>query len=224
MNWKDNVVYWHKIERDRAQDGPGLRTVLWLVGCPIRCKGCQSHHLWDRDYPGTNQMHPALLARKLYEMSAGQPLTITGGEPFAQVEMLASLLYSVRQIDEYHQRPRREILVFTGFTWQNLISRAGSDPMHPVHLALQEIDVLVDRPYDPSQDDNAIQWRGSRNQRVIDVQASRANGALAFEERLILLDWDTPTLTLTPDGALVGAGDLVRELFGEGEAIGRCGH
>jgi anaerobic ribonucleoside-triphosphate reductase activating protein len=156
-------------------------------------------------------------------MAADQPLTITGGEPFAQAEMLASVLYNVRQIDSYYNRPRREILVYTGFTWHNLQNQMNGNPHHPIHEALVEIDVLVDGPYVPNLDDNEIQWRGSRNQRVIDVPASLHNGALATEERLVFLDWDTPTLTVMPDGALVGAGDLVRELFGEGETVARCG-
>ncbi len=120
---------------------------------------------------------------------------------------------------------RREILVYTGFTWAQLIGQTAGNPYHPVHGILPEIDILVDGPYDQGQDDDDLQWRGSRNQRVIDVPRSLHYGAIAVEERLRFLDWDTPTISLSADGQLVGASNLIRELFGEEQTaeIPRCG-
>jgi organic radical activating enzyme len=176
------------------------------------------------------------MAKYLLGKAGDQDLTITGGEPFLQPEALARLLAEIRLLDHSAGRTgdsRRQIVVYTGYTWEDLLDLAEAIPA--IAAALSLVDVLVDGPYIARLDDLFVQWRGSRNQRVIDVQASFANGALrepAYslrgdvdgDDRLVLLDWDTPTLTLA-DGQLVGATGLMRELFDakDLQPTARCG-
>ena len=221
---------WHRIESGSYVNGPGQRTVLWLTGCPIRCPGCQNHSLWAES-AATHHTAPAILAQELRHLAGDEDLTITGGEPFLQFEALGWLLVHIRFRDRAAGL-KRNVVVYTGYTWEDLLDLAEAFPTLKHVLTL--IDVLVDGPYLASQDDATIQWRGSRNQRAIDVQASIAAGALDEpacslrgdpdgDDRLVLLDWDTPVLTLAPGGRLFGAAGLVRELFDGAASTARCG-
>jgi organic radical activating enzyme len=223
-------ILWCAIQRDNYVNGPGPRTVLWLVGCPIHCPGCQNEHLWSPSST-TARSDPRALAIRLLDLAGDQPLTITGGEPFYQADALFLLLANIR-LDDHFAGRRREIVVYSGYTWEDLLDL---DEATTTIACLRLIDILVDGPYIRSQDDRLIQWRGSRNQRVIDVQASIDNGALNEparslhgdangDDHLVFLDWDVPTISVTANG-LVGAGGLMEMLFEDAdlEPVERCG-
>lgn len=180
-------------------DGPGHRAVVYVAGCPICCPGCQSKHLWPAD-SGTEIDVEAVAAELL---DTGLPVTISGGEPFAQPEGVVDLLVRLRI-----QRPDLHVIVYTGFCVEDIL-----DVLYPaiplVSAILRQADVLVDGPYQPEDDHDRMQWRGSSNQRVIDLPATFD----ARWERLVLLDWDTPTLTVTAEGDVIGAAGAMREMF-----------
>jgi len=183
-----------KIIHHSYSDGPGPRTVLYVQGCPIRCPGCQSPHLWNHE-GGTSRDIDDVAAELL---DTGLPVTISGGEPMAQAEAVADLLATMRV-----QRPNLHIVLYSGFVLEDLVEIAPAIPA--IMAALYQVDVLVDGPFMPEFDDDLVQWRGSRNQRVIDLGHRTGFG---------LLDWDTPTLTVTEEGDVVGAADLVEQMFG----------
>jgi len=190
-------------------DGPGRRAVLYLAGCPIQCPGCQSRHLWPED----NEPGHAGLAMDVDEVAArlldtGLPVTISGGEPLAQAAAVAELLIELRI-----QQPEVHIVVYTGFVVEDILDTL-TQATPEIWVILQFANVLVDGPFQPEDDHDWVQWRGSRNQRPIDLRATWAQ-AWRF---LALLDWDTPTLTVTTDGDLVGAAGTMAELF-EPEAV-----
>lgn len=195
-------------------DGPGLRTVVFLAGCPIHCPGCQNQDLWD---PAAGEdLDTMLLAAML--TSPGLPITISGGEPFAQPEALYWLIRWIRL-----NSPKRHIVVYTGYTLNQLYDMVDFN----VAGILAKIDVLVDGPYDRTQDSETMQYRGSANQRVIDIPATftRSGTWTEFFDTPALLDWDEPELILTEDGDLVAASPLARE-FSEIGAVWstrRCG-
>lgn len=196
-------VAWHKLSTDSYVDGPGgPRTVLWLTGCPIRCPGCQNTALWQRT-AATHLDWPHTLARQLLDQAGDQPLTVTGGEPMFQPEALWALLASIRAQDSH---PHRHIIVYTGYVWRDILTMAEVIPA--IRSVLHLVDVLVDGPYLASLDDDALQWRGSRNQHPIDIPASIQAGALTGADPVVL-DWDTPTITLRPGGTL-GAAAVMR--------------
>jgi len=198
------------IKQDSYVDGPsGPRAVLFVQGCKRSCPGCQSQHLWSHD--GGKNVSAWKLALQLLE--TGQPITISGGEPFEQPGPLSILLERIKQLD-----PHGHVIVYTGYTWETLIASH-----HPsVVRSFANIDILVDGPYIAGQDHDRLQWRGSVNQRAIDVRATLAKMA-AVKIDPVVVDWDTPTLILTEAGDLLGAAALIDELTQDGASTRRCG-
>jgi len=191
-------------------DGPGRRVVLYLAGCPIRCPGCQSPHLWPED--SGEEMDVDAVAAEL--LDTGLPVTISGGEPFAQAEGVNELLIKLRI-----QQPDLHIVVYTGFVVEDIIGTMV-EAIPEMWVILSHANVLVDGPYQPEDDHDWVQWRGSANQRPINL---RATWARAWRS-LALLDWDAPVLTITGAGDLVGTAGTMRELFDEDvEPARMCG-
>jgi len=123
-------------------------------------------------------------------------VTISGGEPFAQPKALAALVTELRDTD-----PTIHVIVYTGYTVEQLLDRGRHTP--EIRETLDEAGVLVDGPYVPELDHDGMQWRGSSNQRPINLVATRATGW----NEIITLDWDTPQIIITGDGDLLAAAD-----------------
>ncbi|HLG69874.1 MAG TPA: 4Fe-4S single cluster domain-containing protein [Chloroflexota bacterium] len=138
-------------------DGPGRRSVVRFQGCPIRCPGCyvpETHSL-----TGGMSVSIASVAGELTG-ERGVPrdgVTILGGEPFAQLEPLLALLHQLK-------RSGVHVVVYTGYTLEAL--QARSRPALTAALGL--IDLLIDGPFVKDEADGSRQWRGSRNQRLIE--------------------------------------------------------
>jgi len=169
-------------------DGPGKRTVVWFQGCSMGCVGCQNRRLWPT-IDGRSAVAEDLAVTLALLAGKNSACTITGGEPFQQPEALATLVINLLE------QGVQDILVYTGYTWEELHS-----PEHPAAPYIADIlaciDTLVDGRFERSNDDDYVAWRGSRNQRPINVQATLATGILTVR------DWDSP-MTLTEDGDLV---------------------
>ncbi|MEN6547626.1 MAG: 4Fe-4S single cluster domain-containing protein [Armatimonadia bacterium] len=192
-------------------DGPGARSVIWFQGCPIHCPGCQNPRL--QDGLGGRWGDSLFLAMRL--LIPNLPVTLTGGEPFAQPGALLHLLRCLKML-----RPDVHVAVYSGFTWEDLLSMAEAIP--DISDALLYVDVLVDGPYVAALDHDGMQWRGSSNQRAIAVQATLANWSDADP---VLYDWDTPALTLTAAGDLLASAALAAEFQDLGSIADarRCG-
>ena len=138
-------------------DGPGRRSVVQFQGCPIRCPGCyvpETHALTGGMTVPIQSVVCDLLS------PAGEPrdgVTVLGGEPFGQVEPLLELLTELKARGVH-------VTVYTGYTVEALASRSRT----AFRAALDLIDLLIDGPYVEAQSDRAGQWRGSRNQRLIE--------------------------------------------------------
>jgi len=198
----------HKIVSTSYVDGPGQRTVLFVQGCSIHCQGCQNSHLWPAD--GGREWPVEFIAAQL--LATGLPITITGGEPFDQAQELARLLALIA-----HEG--RHVVIYSGYTFERLvIHKAETCPA--IEQALQLADVLVDGKYYPRLDNPYMQYRGSANQRVIDLPATYTG-----QRGIVTLDWDTPEIILTADGALLGAAPIVAEFatLGAETSTRRCG-
>lgn len=202
------LINFNHIQRTSYVDGPGRRTVLFMQGCPLACPGCQNKHLWPADGGHTSdtetvaQVMVALLAR-----DGGRAVTISGGEPFSQPAALADLLARLRSYGVIN------IMLYSGYTWE--ILQASPDPA--VHHALSQADTLVDGPFVASQDDPLIAWRGSRNQRVINVPASLITG------RIVTRDWSKPVVIVTNDGETLFPVGLAPMMAQPSQIARRCG-
>ncbi len=207
-----------KIVPDSYVDGPGRRSVLFVQGCPLACPGCQNRRLWTVEggyLVDVNELAETFITVALTTQSSPRPrLTISGGEPFAQPEALAYLLRKLREYGAGH------IIVYSGYILEQLLERN----LLAVQQALSRIDVLVDGPYLIDQDNPWMQYRGSANQRVIDLSATLNSG------EIVLLDWDRPEVIVTKTGQVLGTGPMIDLLIEAGlataESVGparRCG-
>lgn len=209
------TINFDRIISPTSVDGPGRRTALFLQGCPIHCHGCQNRHLWDPDAGTTAPTD--LIASVL--LATGLDLTISGGEPFYQASALAELLRTIKvEAKNWVLNPERHVVVYTGYVLEDLLDAA--DVVPGVVEVLELADVLVDGPYDRSLDHDGMQWRGSSNQRVIDLAATRAAGW-----RVVELDWDTPQIVITEDGDLLAASEYAAAFASVGDErdARRCG-
>ncbi len=144
-------------------DGPGIRTAVFVQGCPHRCAGC--HNPDSHDFSGGRDIgvDEILAAIKRNPLLGG--VTLTGGEPLCQAAALTELARDVRALG-------LEVAVYTGYTLEALL--AENDPDRRALLA--ETDILVDGPFVLAERSLALRFRGSRNQRILDVPRSLAAG------------------------------------------------
>lgn len=140
-------------------DGPGLRTSIYTSGCMHRCPGCHNEHTWPFD-AGEDYTFEEILARIDYN---GFNVTFSGGDPMYRAAELLPLMRAVKERG-------RNIWCYTGFTFEQLAEVPGAMDL------LRYIDVLVDGPYVAALRDTDLRFRGSSNQRIIDVPASLAAG------------------------------------------------
>ena len=150
------------IVSDSIVDGPGIRTTIFSQGCPHHCEGCHNPETWDFGC-GTK-----MAIEKLLQIVEENPLcrgvTFSGGEPFAQAEGFAKLAKLLKE-------KGYEVASYTGYTFEQLL--AGSDAQKKL---LKSIDILIDGPFLLSERSLEVSFRGSRNQRILDVPASLAAG------------------------------------------------
>lgn len=204
---------YHKIVTESYVDGPGKRAVLFLQGCPLACDGCQNKHLWLDRTPDTQTASSRDLALRLTYINP-QAVTISGGEPFAQLVGLDGLIFWLRAL-----QPRIHIIVYSGYTWEHIIGIAtdgGLQDSKAVMRILNNIDILVDGPFVRSLDHNLINWRGSSNQRPINMPATLESG------EIVVHDWDSAVIvTFTPEASYAPIG--MAQALGKGEPTRRCG-
>lgn len=167
-------------------DGPGQRAAVFVKGCSLACLGCQNRHLWP--HSGGQMMKAEEVAYELLRMN-DKAITISGGEPFQQADALAELVTTLRRIS-----PSVHIMIYSGYTFEELIDLL---PSHLFAAIFSRIDVLVDGRFVKELDSSMMQYRGSANQRPINVRATMEAGAV------VTLDWDTPEIVITGNGDLL---------------------
>lgn len=151
----------HDIVSGTTVDGPGLRTSVYFAGCAHHCPDCHNPHTWDPD--GGEERDIDELCRTLVEERL--PVTFTGGDP----------LYSVGPLTVLAQKLKKHglnIWCYTGFTYEAILA---SERLCAI---LPHIDVLVDGPYIAEKKSKSTLFRGSANQRLIDVRRSLAEEAV----------------------------------------------
>ena len=162
-------------------NGPGVRVSLFVSGCTHRCKGCFNEVAWDFNYgqPFTQETISDIL--KMLEPDYVKGLTLLGGEPF-EPENQPAILDLLRQIKI--KCPNKTIWAFSGYLFDKDILSGKLGPWEITKEYLSYVDVLVDGPFVESKKDLNLRFRGSSNQRIIDVPASLAKGAIVLWE-----DW-----------------------------------
>ena len=153
------------IDEDSITNGPGLRYVLFVQGCPHHCIGCHN--------PQTHRFHAGRLftVEELFRQIRSNPLqtgiTFSGGEPFCQPEALYEL-------GSRFKAAGKHLMCYSGWTFEELLKKSGREEY--VGKLLSILDVLVDGRFDISKRSLSLLFRGSSNQRLIDVPSSLTNG------------------------------------------------
>ena len=148
-------------------DGPGLRVALFVQGCRHGCPGC--HNPDSHDENGGREYTVPQVIRMLKKPGPGRKLarglTFSGGEPFLQAGDLATIAFEAKRIGW-------DVTTYTGFVFEDLAGHADAD----VQALLGLTDFLIDGPYEQDKKDLNLKFRGSYNQRVIDMNATRRQG------------------------------------------------
>lgn len=161
------------IKKNDIANGPGIRISLFVTGCHFHCKGCFNSEIWDRDsgFPVTDSVMLnvyAGLAKSQYE-----GISILGGEPMEPYNIAG--VYDITRDVKMIFGGKKSVWVYTGYQWDNLQVYAKGG-------YLDYIDVIVDGQFIEEEKDPSLQFRGSSNQRVIDVQKSLKAGEVILWE------------------------------------------
>ena len=155
-------------------NGPGVRASLFVSGCTHACPGCFNPEAWDFEYgqPFTGETAEQVLQALAKPYVKG--FSLLGGEPFHPRNQ-KTVLDLVRQVRE--RFPNKDIWCYTGYLYEDLLAdRVGEYG----RALLEQLDVLVDGPFIEAQKDLTLRFRGSANQRLIDLKATRAAGAVVL--------------------------------------------
>lgn len=147
--------------RESIVDGPGIRMTVFTQGCPHHCKGCHNEQTWD--FSGGYDSSTERILEEAKKDPILRGLTFSGGEPFSQAESLAVLAKEAKE-NGY------DIFCYTGYTFEHLVSQFDT---HPEYKALlEQCDWLVDGPFVLEKRSLMLKFRGSTNQRILDVKKS----------------------------------------------------
>ena len=162
---------YHNITKDDMLNGEGLRVVLWVAGCTHGCPGCHNPVTWDIQggIPFDEGAWKEIQAELEKEYVSG--FTLSGGDPLHpdNRQEIGRLAQRVKE-----QYPQKNIWLYTGYLWEEIKGLPW----------LRSVDVVVDGEFMLSRKDNNLHWKGSSNQRVIDVKRSLEEGqAVLYQER-----------------------------------------
>ncbi|MCM1417199.1 MAG: anaerobic ribonucleoside-triphosphate reductase activating protein [Bacteroides sp.] len=146
-------------------DGPGLRFAIFVQGCPHRCEGC--HNPETHDFGAGRLADTDRLFKKIRQFPLVRGVTFSGGEPFCQAEPLAELGKALKSVG-YH------LMSYSGYTFEELVERAEGD--RSVRELLERLDLLVDGRFVLAERSLELKFRGSRNQRILDIPKSLTAG------------------------------------------------
>ena len=170
-------MYYGEIKNCDIANGEGVRVTLFVSGCTNRCKGCFQPQTWDFCYgrPFTAETEQSILS--LLSPGYINGLTLLGGEPF-EPENQRALVPFLRRVRQAY--PDKTIWCFSGFTYEELTTDGTHPRCEVTDEMLSLLDVLVDGRFVEELKDLTLRFRGSSNQRLIDLNASRAAGHLCF--------------------------------------------
>ncbi len=173
-------MYYGAIKNCDIANGPGVRVSLFVSGCTHQCPGCFNEVAWDFHYgkPFTEETIEEIL--ELLKPDYVKGITILGGEPFdpRNQEAVVQLLRSVKK-----KYPQKTVWVFSGYLFDQDILSGKLGEWSITKEYLSYIDVLVDGPFVQAKENLSLRFRGSENQRLIDVPASlRENSIVLWQD------------------------------------------
>ena len=158
----EGIINVLRVVEGTSVDGPGLRTSVYVAGCPHHCQGCHNPQSWT--FGGGTPVTIGTLLQQIADNDA--PLTLSGGDPLAQPAAVGELVRRVKN------ELGLNIWCYTGYTWEHILTQPE------LMTVMRHIDVLVDSPFILAKRDTTLRFRGSHNQRLIDVPASLGSGKM----------------------------------------------
>ena len=170
-------MYYGEIKDCDVANGEGVRVSLFVSGCTNHCEHCFQPQTWAFDYgqPFTEETEDRILA--LLSPSYVSGLTVLGGEPF-EPENQRALLPFLRRVRTAY--PEKTVWAFRGFTYEELLKEGSHARCEATEELLSLLDVLVDGRFVEALKDISLRFRGSSNQRLIDLNATRRTGELVL--------------------------------------------
>lgn len=159
------MLYVMDILRESIVDGEGIRSVLFVAGCTHKCEGCHNPTSWDINNG------KAMSVDEVYEeltSSHYTDITLSGGEVFSQAKEILQLLVNIKT------RTNKNVWVYTGYKFEDLLNGTISREI------LNYVDVLIDGPFILAQKDLSLLYKGSSNQRIINVQDSLSENTVVL--------------------------------------------
>lgn len=163
-------------------NGPGVRISLFVSGCTHHCKGCFNEVAWDFDYGEPFTQQTIRTIQDMMKPGYIKGLTLLGGEPF-EPQNQGPIVELLRQVKKAY--PQKSIWAFSGYLYEKITSHTLGD-WAVTQEFLSYLDVLVDGPFVEEKKNLALRFRGSENQRLIDMPATLASGKIVLWE-----DWQT---------------------------------
>lgn len=144
---------------DSITDGPGLRFTIFTQGCPHRCKGC--HNPQTHDFNGGYEINQEEIMKKIEENPLLSGVTFSGGEPLIQADKLIDIAKFIKE-------KNLNLAIYTGFTFEQLMEKNDEN----INKLLELADVLIDGKFEEDKRSLSLKFKGSSNQRIIDLKKS----------------------------------------------------
>ena len=160
------------ITKDSIVDGPGIRAVIWTQGCPHRCKGC--HNPQTHSFDAGIEADVNDIIAQISRLKLHKGITFSGGEPLEQAAACSEIAKRVKEMG-------MNTWLYTGYIFEDILSECQATRPEWGEL-IKYIDVMVDGPFIEQMKNLLLKFRGSENQRVIDVQKSLIEGKIILIE------------------------------------------
>lgn len=154
-------------------DGPGIRFVIFTQGCRHNCLDC--HNVQTHSFDGGRLISIESIISKIQKNPLLDGVTFSGGEPFEQAKVLSGLATELKRLGHH-------IITYTGYTYEHIVENA--EKMEGWMALLHETDILIDGPFKTEKRNLSLRFKGSENQRIIDVKKTQLN------KEIILVEWD----------------------------------
>lgn len=158
------------IIQESIVDGPGIRYVIFVQGCPHHCPGC--HNPQTHDFEGGTDADTEEILSEIRENPLLRGVTFSGGEPFCQPSVLARMARTVHA-------EGLDVVTYTGYLYEQLEEMAARDK--EIENLLKETDILIDGPFLIAERDLSLLFRGSRNQRILNLKEMRSSAEEAAD-------------------------------------------
>ncbi len=159
------------IVEESIVDGPGIRFVVFVQGCYHKCEGCHNSH--TQDFNGGECMSVSSIIQKVKDNPLLDGVTLSGGEPFEQADTVSILAEQLKSL-EYN------VITYSGYTYEQIKEKALNDDSW-LRL-IENTDILIDGRFEIEKRNLMLNFKGSENQRIIDVKASKENKKITVVE------------------------------------------